>query len=152
MNANQLFYIGQLRLSSNIIVKILKDTRDIQRNMNIYIYSKNEYIKTEYTALKKELALNILRTNQLRSKDLDDIETSTQIQVFKDNLDLLEIENNKKIDELIRNDKITPKMGTSLINDSSSIMNMSRNLFRIANILFVNDEKLRTLGENNEAV
>jgi len=152
MNTEQLLYIGQLRLSSNIIVKILKDTRDVQRNINTYLYSKNEYIRSEYLSLKKELALNILRTNQLRSKNLDDVETSTQIQVYKDNLDLLEIQNNKKIDELIRNDKITPKMGTSLINDSSSIMNMSRNLFRIANILFVNDDKLRKLGENNEAV
>ena len=152
MNEQQLFYIGQLRLSSNIIVKILKDTRDIQRNMNVYLYSKNEYIKTEYIALKKELALNILRTNQLRNKDIDDIETSTQIQVYKDKLEEQEILINKKIDELIRNDKITPKMGTSLINDAGSVLNMSKNLFRIANILFVNDSKLRTLGENNENV
>ncbi len=152
MNEQQLFYIGQLRLSSNIIVKILKDTRDIQRNMNVYLYSKNEYIKTEYIALKKELALNILRTNQLRNKDIDDIETSTQIQVYKDKLEEQEILINKKIDELIRNDKITPKMGTSLINDAGSVLNMSKNLFRIANILFVNDSKLRILGENNENV
>ncbi|PLY11294.1 MAG: Na/Pi cotransporter family protein [Arcobacter sp.] len=152
MNEHQLFYIGQLRLSSNIIVKILKDTRDIQRNINIYLYSKNEYIRAEYISLKKELALNILRTNQLRNKDIDDVETSTQIQVYKDNLEELEIQFNKKIDELIRNDKITPKMGTSLINDTGSVINMSKNLFRIANILFVNDAKLRTLGENNENV
>ena len=152
MNGNQLSYMGQLRLSSNIIIKILKDTRDIQKNMNIYLNSKNEYIKAEYLALKKELALNILRTNQLKTKDLDDIETSTQIQVYKDNLDLFETQINQRIDELIRNDMITPKMGTSLMNDSSSVVNMSRNLFRIANILFVNDVKLRTLGEMNETI
>ncbi len=152
MNSNQLFYVGQLRLASNIIVKILKDTRDIQKNMNAYIYSKNENIKQEYLALKKEFALNILRTNLLRNKDIDDIETSTQIQMYKDNIDTLEIQTNKKIDELIRNDKITPKMGISLINDSTSIFNMSKNLFRIANILFVNDSKLRSLGELNETV
>lgn len=152
MNPNQLFYIGQLRLSSNIIIKILKDTRDIQKNMNAYLYSKNEDIKQEYLALKKEFALNILRTNLLRNKDIDDVETSTQIQMYKDNIDALEIQTNKKIDELIRNNKITPKMGTSLINDSTSIFNMSKNLFRIANILFVNDIKLRSLGELNETV
>ncbi|WP_375723911.1 Na/Pi symporter [Arcobacter sp. KX21116] len=152
MNPNQLFYIGQLRLSSNIIIKILKDTRDIQKNMNAYLYSKNEDIKQEYLSLKREFALNILRTNQLRNKDIDDVETSTQIQMYKDNIDALEIQTNKKIDELIRNDKITPKMGTSLINDSTSIFNMSKNLFRIANILFVNDIKLRSLGELNETV
>ena len=114
--------------------------------------SKNEDIKQEYLSLKREFALNILRTNQLRNKDIDDVETSTQTQMYKDNIEALEIQTNKKIDELIRNDKITPKMGTSLINDSTSIFNMSKNLFRIANILFVNDIKLRSLGELNETV
>lgn len=151
MNENQMHYVSDLKLSSNIIVKILKDTRDIQKNMNIYLISKNEFIKEEYRNLKKELALNIFRVNQL--KFIDDIETSTQIQLYKDNLDSLELSLNIKIDELIRNDKITPKMGTSLINDSTSIINICKNLYRIANIIFVNDKKLRLLGEiDNETI
>jgi len=150
MNPDQMQYVSQLKLSSSIIVKILKDTRDIQKNMNIYLISKNEYIKEEYINLKKELALNIFRVNQL--KLIDDVETSTQIQLYKDSLDKLDFTTNGKIDELIRNDKITPKMGTSLINDSTSILNICKNLYRIANIIFVNDEKLRSLGETNENV
>lgn len=150
MNPNQIQYISQLKLSSNIIVKILKDTRDIQKNMNIYLMSRNEYIKEEYINLKRELVLAIFRVNQL--KLIDDIETSTQIQFYKDSLDKLDFTINEKIDELIRNDKITPRMGTSLINDSTSILNICKNLYRIANIIFVNDEKLRALGETNENV
>jgi phosphate:Na+ symporter len=132
----------------------LKEEKDIDNILATpaKIDTNLDDIKQEYLALKKELALNILRTNQLRDKDIDDIETSTQIQMYKDNIDTLEIQTNKKIDELIRNDKITPKMGTSLINDSTSVFNMSKNLFRIANILFINDIKLRSLGEINETV
>ena len=151
MNKSQMLYISELKLSSNIIIKILKDTRDIQKNMDIYLFSKNEFIKDEYKNLKRELVLNIFRINQL--KNIDDIETSTQIQFYKESLEKLDIMINKKIDELIRSDKISPKMATSLINDSSSILNICRNLYRVANIIFVNDNKLRQMGEeNNETI
>ncbi len=151
MNTNQMNYVSQLKLSSSIIIKILKDTRDIQKNMNIYLSGKNEYIKEEYKNLKRELLINIFRVSQL--KNIDDIETSTQIQFYKDNLDSLDLLINEKIDDLIRSDKISPKMGTSLINDSTSILNICKNLYRVANIIFVNDTKLRLIGEvNNETV
>lgn len=150
MNQEQNKYVSDLKLSSNIIVKILKDTRDIQKNMNFYLSNKNEYIKKEYIDLKKELARIILTVNNLKDKDLDDVETSTQIQMEKDNLIKFDYISNGKIDDLIRNEKITSKMATSLINDSTSIYNICINLLRIANILFIKDEKLRSLGEVNE--
>ncbi len=150
MNQEQNKYVSDLKLSSNIIIKILKDTRDIQKNMNFYLNSKNEFIKKEYIDLKKELARIILIVNDLKDKDLDDLETSTQIQMEKDNLTKFDFMSNGRIDELIRNEKITSKMATSLINDSTSICNICINLLRIANILFVKDEKLRALGEIHE--
>lgn len=152
MNQNQVYFVSQLKLSSNIIVKILKNTRDIQKNMNIYLNSKNKDIQEQYLYLKKELALNILRVNSLKDKNLDDIETSTQIQQYKDSIENLDTIYNEKIYELIRNDKISSKMGTSLINDTASILNICRDLYKIANTLFVNDEKLRSLGEENETI
>lgn len=150
MNANQMYYVSQLKSSSNIIIKILKDTRDIQRNMNIFLNSKNEYIKIEYQNLKKELVSYIFKVNQL--KELDDIEASALIQSYKDNLEELDILINKKIDELIRSDNITAKMGTSLINDSSSVIYICKKLLKVANIIFVDDQILRSLGEENNEI
>ncbi|XPV70164.1 MAG: Na/Pi cotransporter family protein [Halarcobacter sp.] len=150
MNQEQNKYVSDLKLSSNIIVKILKDTRDIQKNINFYLNSKNEFIKKEYMDLKKELARIILIVNNLKDRDLDDVEVSTQIQMEKDNIVKFDFMSNGRIDELIRNEKITSKMATSLINDSTSICNICTNLLRIANILFIKDEKLRRLGEINE--
>ena len=150
MDKEQNAYVSQLKLSSNIIVRILKDTRDIQQNMNFYINSKNQFIKEEYLQVKKELASYILVVNQLKDEELDEIETSTIIQVNKDKLQKSDVLNNERIDDLIRTEKITSKMATSLINDSTSAFNICKNLLRIANILFVGDEKLRTLGEIDE--
>lgn len=149
MTKEQIEFVGELKLSSSIIIKILKDTRDIQKNMNIYLYSENEYIKNEYLNIKEGFVSNIFEVNQL--EDIDDIDTLTQIEMNKESLSQLDILNNKKIDELIRSHKITPSMATSLINDYTTALNINRNLFRVANTLFIDSKNIRKLGENNES-
>ena len=150
MNKEQIEYVTQLKLASNIIIKILKDTRDIQKNMDFYLRSKNESIQKEYSLIKEELATFILEVNILKENKHDDIEVSTLIQVDKDRLENLDVMNNNRIEELIRNEKITSKMATSLINDSTNAYNICKNLLRVGNILFIRDEKLRSLGETDE--
>jgi phosphate:Na+ symporter len=150
MNEEQVKYVSELKISSNIIVKILKDTRDIQKNMDFYLKSNNKYIQKEYLYLKKELATYIIEVNKLRDNRNDEVEVSTQIQINKDRLTNLDIINSGKIDQLIRKENITSKMATSLINDTSSTYNICKNLLRIANILFIKNEKLRKLGEVDE--
>ena len=84
MNKEQNEYVAQLKLASNIIVKILKDTRDIQKNMNFYLNSKNEYIKNEYLEIKRQLASTILLVNNIKDSNDDELETSILIQEYKD--------------------------------------------------------------------
>ncbi len=150
MNKEQLEYVTQLKLASNIIVKILKDTRDIQKNINFYLNNKNEYIRNEYLELKRVLTTFIFETNKLKTNYNDELEVSTAIQVDKDRLEKLDIINSERIEELIRNKYITSKMATSLINDSTSTYNICKNILRIGNILFIRDEKIRFLGEIDE--
>lgn len=150
MNKEQVKYVSELKISSNIIVKILKDTRDIQKNMDLYLKSNNKYIEKEYLYLKKELATYILEVNKLKDNCNDELEVSSKIKINKNRLKNLDIINSSKIDKLIRKENITSKMATSLINDTSSTYNICKNLLRIANILFIKNEKLRKLGETDD--
>ncbi len=147
MNKEQIEYLVELKLASNVIVKILKDTRDIQKNMNFYLNSNNEAIKKEYLKIKKELVTFIFKINELKNNYSDEAKISTAIQYDKKRLEKLDIINSGRIEKLIRNNKITSKMATSLINDSTTTYNICKNLLRIGNILFIVDEKLRALGE-----
>jgi phosphate:Na+ symporter len=147
MTKEQHEYVAQLKIASNVIVKILKDTRDIQKNMNFYLNSKNEYIKKEYLEIKRELASTILLVNTVKDPTINELDTSIMIQEQKDITETFNTSINNHIDELIRNEKITSKMATSLINDSTTTYNICTNLLRIANIIFIRDESLRKLGE-----
>ena len=118
--------------------------------MNFYLNSKNEFIKQEYAAIRFELASFIFEINQLNSDEIDEIETSTIIQTLKDKLCDLDTQSSQRIEDLIRTEKITSKMATSLINDSTNTSNICKNLIRIANIMFIRDAQLRKLGESDE--
>lgn len=150
MNKEQNEYTTELKLASNLIVKILKDTRDIQKNMDFYLNSKNDEIKKEYLQIKKELASYILNINNIKDEHRDEEKVLKQLERYKKGLYKLDLISNGRIDELIRKEKITSKMATSLINDSASTHNICKNLLRIATILFVKDKILRDLSENKE--
>lgn len=66
MNQEQSKYVTDLKIISNLIIKTLKDTRDIQKNVNFYLNSKNEYIKEEYRFIKEELVTFIFEVNELK--------------------------------------------------------------------------------------
>ncbi|MCP4969993.1 MAG: Na/Pi cotransporter family protein [Arcobacter sp.] len=137
MNEEQVKYLSELKRSSNMIVKILKDTRDIQINMNYYLNSNNQNIKEEYKYLKKELVTFIIEVNKLKNFKSNELEIYTRIETNKSRLKNLDIINNNKIDDLMKNNKITSKMATSLINDTLSTYNICKNLLKIANVLFI---------------
>ena len=154
MNQDQSRYVTDLKQASNLIIKTLKDTRDIQKNINFYLNSKNTYIKEEYRFIKEELVTFIFEVNQLKKdfdNNTDDIEVSTQLQIDKDRLQNLDVIHNGRIDSLIKEEKITSKMATSIINDTSSAYTICSNLLSIANVLFIRDKNLRELGEEDEA-
>lgn len=54
---------------------------------------------------------------------------------------------NGRIDNLIRNNKISSEMATSLINDSGFAYSISRKLLHVATILWVEDREIQKLGD-----
>ena len=52
------------------------------------------------------------------------------------------------LDKLIREQKITSAMATSLANDSANVANITKRLFETAELLYINSDTL--LGEEEE--
>lgn len=147
MNSTQQSYAGDLKRAAKLIVEVLKDTRDIQKNVHFYLKSKNENIKKEYNILREELASTLLDINALQNNELDEVDKITQIEVIKENLKRNDLNNSENIDELIREDKIKATMATSLINDSATIYSIQKKLLEVANTLFLTNEILKQIGE-----
>ncbi|OCL96743.1 Na/Pi cotransporter family protein [Arcobacter porcinus] len=137
---------GEFKRAASLIVEILKDTRDIQKNLNFYLKSKNSYIKEEYNILRKELAEILININILATLD-DEVDQLTQLEVIKAELAQNDLASSEEIDALIREDKIKATMATSYINDSATGYSIQKKLVEIANILFVNSDLIQKISE-----
>lgn len=149
MTSSQQREVADIKRCAKLIVEVLKDTRDIQKNLNFYLKSRNEYIKEEYNLLREELAAILIDINLLDSQETE-LEKLTQLEVIKSTLQTNDLSNIEKIDTLIREDKIKATMATSLINDSATVYSIQKKLVEMASMLFFNNSLLKEIGNTQK--
>jgi phosphate:Na+ symporter len=125
-----------LRRANKNLVEAIKSTKHLQKNLLKYTQSDNEYAAREYQNIRLSLALQFRELEEIRN------ETDTDIKILSmDSIKISMEEGDEKvnleIDELIRNGKISPETGTSLINDSSYLYDIKNNLLQFFETLFV---------------
>ncbi|MEA3497720.1 MAG: Na/Pi cotransporter family protein, partial [Campylobacterota bacterium] len=81
----------------------------------------------------------------LRSIENDDFDMLAKVKMLKENLERLDMIENGRIDNLIRDNKIDPKMATSLINDSTYAYNISKRLIEVSITLWIKEKEIRVL-------
>ncbi len=143
----------ELRLTARNIIEMVKDVRELQKNLNYFSKSKNTFMIDEYNKLRSQLITVLRSVQQIRDyedgeADEEDILTHIEVQKEKaqDNEKLL----NKNIDTLIRENKISSTMASSLINDVGFTFSISRKLLRAAVTLWVKEKEIKQLGDEYE--
>ncbi len=144
MNEDQMRAVYYYKIACKDIVETIKDAEELQRNVNLYQKGKNKIIKNEYNILREKIAKTIDVIQSIRNKS-DDIEALAHIELLKEDIKELDMIENGRIDNLIRNNSINSKMATSLINDSSFAYNISKRLIEIATTLWIKDKEIRIL-------
>ncbi|PUB79830.1 MAG: sodium:phosphate symporter [gamma proteobacterium symbiont of Ctena orbiculata] len=126
-----------LRLAGRHIVEALKDVKHLRKNLATYMVSDNEHIRTEYNKFRLQIG-NILRELgdlRVQSEDPDNI-TILNLDGLKAEIEEIDVVANGSLDHLIRENLITEKMATSIMNDSAYTFDISKNLIDMAEILF----------------
>ncbi|NOR57380.1 MAG: Na/Pi cotransporter family protein, partial [Sulfurimonas sp.] len=149
MDTEQKSKVYELKISCRDIVEAIKDVRELQKNLNLYLKSGSFEIKQEYNFLREEIAKTINTINSIRHID-DDLEVLAKIELLMQNIEKLDMIDNGHIDSLIRNNKIETKMATSLINDSSFTYDISKNLINAASLLWIKDSDIKNLRSGYE--
>ncbi len=132
------------KLAAKEIVEAVKDTKELQKNIDHFLKNKNEFIQLEYNNIREKIAEMLNKIQNIRNKE-DDVEVLTKVEFLKQEMAELNIVETGKIDKLIRENKIDSKMATSLINDSSYAYDISRRLIEIATTLWIRDEEIREI-------
>jgi len=127
--------IRNILRADRLMVLIVKMIKPLHQNMNTYLNSDNEYIREEYNNLRR-MILKIVRLTRRARFDLSDDEHLQSCMKLKDTIEDHDVLLNGTIDRLVRENLITNTMATSLMNDSSLAIQISRHLVDVSLLLY----------------
>ncbi|MDQ6968734.1 MAG: Na/Pi symporter [Mariprofundaceae bacterium] len=158
--------IYEYKLAARNIIEMVKDIKELQKNINFYMKNKNKIMIDEYNKLRMQLVLSLRIIERIRSyEDLvkgegaqgekstaayPDEDILTQLEVLKASANADEVTLNQRIDYLIRENKIDSKMASSLMNDGGFSHSIRKKLINLSTIIWIKDLDLKELGDEYE--
>ncbi len=127
------------KIASLDTVEAIKALKHLQKNLIRYCNSDNPHIKEQYQKMVRRIAKLLRRLRTISTTEDPRIIAET-LRKARRLLAKNEIVANGKIDKLIRNQLITHKMATSLINDNAYVRTIIENLIAAAEILYLSDK------------
>ncbi len=123
------------------MVEIIKDVRELGRNVSFYLESKNKYISNEYDKFRKKI-VKVLRVIYLFRTQEDKEQYYTKLITLKNEAKEGVHHSTKSINKLIRKNLITVDMASSLVNDNDNVNDIIKNLIEVAELLYGETDSL----------
>ncbi len=127
-----------MRLASRELIEAAKDAKHLQKNLIRYLTSGNRHMREEYLNHRARIGRRIHELQQLA---IDQPESADQ--PLADAFNTLMAANDEqdhaageRLEELIRNRRVTPEQATSLMNDGVYTSRICTNLTRAAQRLY----------------
>ena len=124
-----------LRQACRQIVMTVKEIKHLRKNITRYMVSDDEDIRHEYNAFRIQLATLVRDIDELRNTHEED-RNIIDLDAYRVEIDEESSIVNGELDRLIREGRITPVMGTSLMNDHGYARDAIWHLTDIAKTLF----------------
>ncbi len=132
--------INDIKLANRKMVEIIKDVREINKNVSYALNQDNKYLIAEYNEFRKKV-IKVLRVIYL-FRTQDDEKYATELSELKKEAKENIKQSNKSIDKLIRKDLITTEMASSLFNDYAYVNDVVKKLIEVAEILYDDKDDL----------
>jgi len=135
MNEQQSNELFALRAAGRDIVEAIKDTKHMHKNLALYLASPNANIRGEYNRIRMQLGEVLRRLGEAREHG-DDPSIILSLDTLKLDMENNDSTRNGRLESLIRDNKITPLMATSLMNDAAYAYDVASNLVQMGEVLF----------------
>lgn len=145
LSNEQIKAIDDIKIANRKMVEVIKDVRELNKNITMALTSNNKYLQNEYNGFRKKLT-KVLRVIYLFRTEADFEDHAFKLKALKKEAKANIRHSNKSIDKLIRKDLITAEMASSLFNDYTNVNDMIKKLIEIAELLY---GKKDTLFDNN---
>jgi len=142
--------IHELKKAARQIIEMVKDVRELQRNLNRFSKSRNKAMIARYNDLRSLIIIVLRAIQDMREMPGEQEDVLMQIELLKERVLESEFNLNQEIDTLIRNRDIDSIMASSLINDVGFTRRICNKFLNAAVILWVHDKELKALADNYE--
>jgi phosphate:Na+ symporter len=132
--------ITKIKIANRKMVEIVKDVREINKNISFALNYDNKYLRKEYDGFRK-MVIKVIRAIYL-FRTQDDEKYAVKLTKLKKEAKENINKNNKSIDKLIREGLITAEMASSLFNDYFNVNELIKLLIDVAEILYENKDDL----------
>jgi phosphate:Na+ symporter len=134
-------FIALIKVANRKMVEIIRDVRELNKNVTYYLNSDNKYICNEYDKFRKKV-LKVLRVIYMFRTQEDKELYYVRLLELKNDATKEIHSSNKSINKLIRKNLITVNMASSLVNDNDNVNDMIKKLISVAEILYLEKESL----------
>jgi phosphate:Na+ symporter len=133
--------IRNILIANRHMVEIVKDMKRLHRNLSKYFNADNYFIKSEYNDLRKML-LKVIREIREISDTKEPDKHLKKLEKLKNKADKSDVLVDGSIQKLVKGNKITNEMATSLVNDSALVTKMCHKLANIAELLYIQSDTI----------
>ena len=139
----------RIKLANRNVVETIKGIRGMRKNVTQYMLSDNKYIQKEYDRLRRKV-LRVLREIYFTRKDETPEAHLERLERLKEKAYKSDVLLDGTLDKLIREQKISSVMATSLANDSDNVADILKKLIETAELLYINSDTLVRLTEEEK--
>ncbi|MDI1294045.1 MAG: Na/Pi symporter [Methylobacter sp.] len=129
--------LSWLREANKRTVEAIKDTKHLQKNWIRARSSTNQIRIAEYNKIAYQIVLHIQQIETFRHEIEGNELPLLSLDTLKASIKNDDMQMNRAIETLIRERKILPETGSSLINDSAYMRSIKKNLLKAAETLFL---------------
>jgi len=133
--------ISAIKIANRKMVEIIKDSRELGRNIAYYFSSDDECMNKVYNKFRRKI-VKTLRTIYLYRTEEDKEVYYQKLLGLKKKAKEDRYQSNKSIDGLIRKNLITVAMASSLVNDNDNVNDIIEKLISVAELLYVERDPL----------
>ncbi len=135
----------QIKVANRKMVEIIRDVGDLSRNVSRFLDSPNSSIKEEYNHFRKKV-VRVLRVVYRFSSGGDKEKAHRKLLALKQSTTEGIQPGNKRIERLIREDKVNSEMASSLVNDHDHLIDLIMHLIDVAELLYGNQDPLMAVA------
>ena len=133
----------RLRKAAGEIVECVKHIKHLRKNATTYMLSTNEHIRDEYNQLRYQIAMILREIYRLREDvDFDHAMALLEMDELKAEIQSAHADLDGRVTSVLRDNRITPAMATSLLNDFNYVDETSRHLLDTAQALLISHSDL----------